>query len=177
MKKTIFYLLLFWGNNVFSQQAAKIPFTLPPPIEEANIKGRPAYINYLLMEDIPYPESTECKATWEIFYFRVNGNNKVDSIRHDGNLPSFVTKQIIKNIYATQGRWKIPVGTRKKDFCWFIYPYFRIPSDTQLCATEDIKMLRDNVLRTAFMVEGLKHFFQGSNSGVLLDAEYGLGTE
>ena len=76
IKNSILVVLVLIGSNVFCQQGSNLPFTFPPPISEANIKGRPEYINYVLMSGISYPTSEECRATWDIFFFRVNGKNK-----------------------------------------------------------------------------------------------------
>lgn len=178
MNKNIFsILLLLLSTSVFCQQGAKLPFTFPPPLDEMNIKGRPEYINYVLGSGIDFPKNDECKATWDIFFFRVNGSNKVDSIRHDGNLPSEVTNQIILNINSTQGRWKIPLGTKKKDYCWFIYPYFRIPSNTPNCNKGENIFLNKNIKGMAHTMDEFYRFFQGSKYMIMLNPEYGLSTE
>lgn len=35
-----------------------------------------------------------------------------------------VYAQIIKNIYKTEGKWKIPNNSMAGDNCWFVYPFF-----------------------------------------------------
>ena len=176
-KNIFFILLLLLGTSAFCQQGSKLPFTFPPPLDEINIKGRPEYINYVLGNDIADPKNNECKASWDIFFFRVNGRNKVDSIRHEGNLPFEVTNQIIYNINSTQGRWKIPLGTKKKDYCWFIYSYFRIPSNTPNCNKTENILLNENIYRMARTMDEFYRFFQGSKYVVILNPEYGLSTE
>lgn len=178
VNKNIFFIpLLLLDTSVFCQQGSKLPFTFPPPLDEINIKGRPEYINYVLMSGIASPKNDECKASWDIFFFRVNGRNKVDSIKHDRNLPSEITNQIIYNINSTQGRWKIPLGTKKKNYCWFIYPYFRIPSNTPNCNKTENILLRENISRMAHTMDEFYRFFQGSKYVVILNPEYGLSTE
>ena len=178
VNKNIFFIpLLLLGTSAFCQRGSKLPFTFPPPLDEMNIKGRPEYINYVLGNDIADPKNNECKASWDIFFFRVNGSNKVDSIRHEGNLPFKVTNQIIYNINSTQGRWKIPLGTKKKDYCWFIYPYFRIPSNTPNCNKTENILLNENIYRMARTMDEFYRFFQGSKYVVILNPEYGLSTE
>ncbi len=176
--KNIFLIpLLLLSTSIFSQQGSKLPFTFPPPLDEMNIKGRPEYINYVLRSGITSPQNDECKASWDIFFFRVNGSNKVDSIRHNGNLPSEVTNQIIFNINSTQGRWKIPLGTKKKDYCWFIYPYFRTSPGTPNCDKTENILLNKNIKRMAHTMDEFYRFFQGSKYVIILNPEYGLSTE
>ena len=177
IKNSILIVLILVSFDIFCQKGSNLPFTFPPPIKEANIKGRPEYINSVLMSGISFPEGDECKATWDIFFFRVNGKNKVDSIRHQGNLSSEITNQIISNINATQGRWKIPLGTNKKDYCWFIYPYFRIPPSTPNCKQVENMLLKENVRRMAHKMDDFYRFFQGYKYVVILNPEYGLSTE
>ncbi len=171
IKSIIAFLLL--SNRAFAQN-----FAFPPPVQERNIKGRPAYINYCLMRNIPPPEIAECKPTWSVFYFRVNGKNQVDSIKHTGNLPPFVTQQILENIKATQGHWEIAKGTKKTAYCWFIYPYFRIPDDTPNCSTQaGIKLLKANVRQMIYMMNDLNQLCKANKYVILLDTEYGLNSE
>lgn len=177
IKRTILMAFILISSNVFCQKSLNLPFTFPPPLDEVNIKGRPEYINYFLMNGISSPKNDECKASWDIFFFRVNGKNKIDSIRHEGNLSSEITNQIISNINSTQGRWKIPLGAKKKDYCWFIYPYFRIPSGTANCQQLENILLRENILRMAQAMNEFYRFFQGSRYVVILNPEYGLSTE
>ena len=177
IKNSLLIALILVSCDIFCQKGSTLPFTFPPPKEEANIKGRPEYINSVLMSGISFPEGDECEPTWDIFFFRVNGKNKVDSIRHEGNLSSEITNQIISNINATQGRWKIPLGTNKNDYCWFIYPYFRIPSSTPNCKQSENVFLKENVWRMAQTMNEFYRFFQGSKYVVILNPEYGLSTE
>lgn len=177
IKNTLLLASILFSLNVFCQKGSNLPFTFPPPINEATIKGRPEYINYILMSGIASPKSDECRATWDTFFFRVNGKNKVDSIRHDGNLSSEITNQIISNINSTQGRWKIPLGAKKNDYCWFIYPYFRVPPSTSECKQTDNVILKENISRMARTMDEFYRFFQGSKYVVILNPEYGLSTE
>lgn len=178
VNKNIFFIVLFLlSKSVFCQQGSKLPFMFPPPLDEINIKGRGEYIDFILRSGVSSPKTNECQATWDIFFFRVNGKNKVDSIRHDGNLPSEIANQIIFNINSTQGRWKIPLGTKKTDYCWFIYPFFIIPPNIPNCNQTENVFLRENIMRMAFTMREFYRFFQGSKYVVILNPEYGLSTE
>ena len=177
IKNSILIVLILGSCDIFCQKGSTLPFTFPPSKERANIKGRPEYINSVLMSGISSSEGDECKSTWDIFFFRVTGKNEVDSIRHNGNLSSEITNQIISNIKSTQGHWKIPLGTNKKDYCWFVYPYFRISSSTPNCKQSENVLLKENVWRMAQTMNEFYRFFQGYKHVVILNPEYGLSSE
>lgn len=70
------------------------------------------------------PGENDCKTTWGVFYFRVTGDKVVDSLYYAGTLNKSMNDQVIKNIYSTQGHWKVPAGTRNTRKYWFVYSYF-----------------------------------------------------
>ncbi|WP_254561394.1 hypothetical protein [Dyadobacter diqingensis] len=104
-----------------------------------------------LEKNVPRPEENNCIATWGVFYFRVTVKGKIDSLFHEGTLRNTVTRQIIKNIYATQSHWEIPKGTRAVDKLWFVYPYFDLGYSHRFynkCSEGD-KLLQRNMIELA----------------------------
>ncbi|MNL30101.1 hypothetical protein D3C87_1518170 [compost metagenome] len=101
-----------------------------------------------LDKNVPAPEANSCMATWEIFYFRVTGKGKIDSLFHEGTLREDVVRQIVKNIYTTEGHWKSPKGTKVTEKLWFVYPYFDFGGKSYLDSDcpEAEKLLQKNVI-------------------------------
>jgi hypothetical protein len=70
------------------------------------------------------PTESNCSTFWGTFFFRVTGTGKIDSLFHQGNLKQPVVSKVNKNIYSTQGHWKVPKGTKPADTYWFVFSYF-----------------------------------------------------
>lgn len=121
----------------------KVPRFYILDINKATGKGDDLF-SYL-EKDITEPEKNSCSATWGIFFFRITAKGKVDSLFHEGPLENTVTNQIIKNIYATNGHWKIPKETKVTEKLWFIFPYFYIGHGYNKCSEAD-KLLIRNVM-------------------------------
>lgn len=114
-------LLLFFAQLSWAQtwQPQFVPLkVLPYPDYHYDLPEYLAQYTYAF-----YERQRSCQADYGFFYFRVNGKGKVDSIRVEGILGSEVTDQIKKNIYATEGNWFLPQGTKPEATCWFIFLY------------------------------------------------------
>lgn len=72
-------------------------------------------------------EAPDCKPSWAMFKFRVNGKGLIDSIWFDGQLSKKTTTRILDNIHATAGSWIVAPGTKESDVAWYVYFY----SDTR----------------------------------------------
>ena len=77
-----------------------------------------------LERSVPGPIAGECKPTWDLFYFRVNGFGKIDSLYHHGDLRPEITETIIRNIYETEGHWQLAKDTNPTVSSWFMFSYF-----------------------------------------------------
>lgn len=122
MKSLVMLILIYFVNSEIHAQKWRPDFALPLGGEILmNMQKQKLgdYLNY-----IPDHKPGSCEAELSVFYFRVNSRGKIDSLRVDGNLSSLVSAQIIKNIYKTEGKWRIPNDTKDGDTCWFVYPFF-----------------------------------------------------
>ncbi|MEO6685432.1 MAG: hypothetical protein ABIN24_05680 [Dyadobacter sp.] len=81
-------------------------------------------LNEYLEQHVPWHRPGNCESELSVFTFRVNSRGGIDSMDVDGNLNKDVAAQIVKNIYKTEGKWKIPDNTKAGDKCWFVYPFF-----------------------------------------------------
>ncbi|TDE14585.1 hypothetical protein [Dyadobacter psychrotolerans] len=72
-------------------------------------------------------KTPDCKPSWAMFKFRVNGKGLVDSTWSDGNLPKEVSNRFVDNIHATDGSWIVASGTKETEVAWYVYFY----SDTR----------------------------------------------
>lgn len=79
-------------------------------------------------------ETVDCKPSWGLFKFRVNGKGLIDSTWFDGQLPKKVSLRILENICGTQGSWIVAPGTKESDVAWFVYFY----SDTRARLTKNL---------------------------------------
>lgn len=68
-------------------------------------------------------ETVDCRPSWGLFAFRVNGKGAIDSTWFDGHLPAASSNRILANICATEGSWVIAPGTKPDDVAWFVYFY------------------------------------------------------
>jgi len=98
-------------------------------------------------------ETLDCKPSWAMFKFRINGKGLVDSTWFDGHLPKEVSIRILDNIHATEGSWTVAPGTKEVDVAWYIYFY----SDTRgrwakdlNCSESDKELQRTVSSMTAF---------------------------
>ena len=123
MKKLLVLILIFSINTETNAQKWQPDFLLPlGPEILLNINNQK--LSGFLNMNIPWHRPVNCAAELSVFYFRVNSIGKVDSIHVEGNLNKVVSAQIIKNIYKTEGKWRIPNNSKASDNCWFVYPYF-----------------------------------------------------
>ena len=92
-------------------------------------------------------ETPNCKPSWGMFKFRVNGKGLVDSTWFDGHLPKEVSIRILDNIRATQGSWIVAPGTKETDVAWYVYFYSdtRARWDKNLKCSESDKELQKTV--------------------------------
>ncbi len=114
-----------------------------------------------LEKDIKEPENNNCSATWGVFFFRITADGKVDSLFHEGTLETTTSNQIIKNIYATNGHWKIPKETKVIEKLWFIFPYFHIGHGYNQCSEAEKVLIRNvmglgEIIGTITLYTGLK---------------------
>jgi hypothetical protein len=68
-------------------------------------------------------ETVDCKPSWGLFAFRINGKGAIDSTWSDGHLPTASSNRILANICATEGSWAIAPETKPDDVAWFVYFY------------------------------------------------------
>lgn len=97
------------------------------------------------------PGAIDCKTTWGVLHFRVTGSNRVDTIIYNGSLKKGAKDRIIKNIYSTQGHWKMPRGTKRTHKYWFVYSYFNFGPYAYInpnCGEFD-SILQKNILELA----------------------------
>lgn len=102
-----------------------------------------------LEKSVPGPIAGECKPTWDLFYFRVNGFGKVDSLYHRGDLRPEITETIIRNIYETEGHWQLAKDTNPTVSSWFMFSYFDYGAafaPTSRCSETD-KLLQQKIMR------------------------------
>jgi hypothetical protein len=92
-------------------------------------------------------ESANCKPSYALFKFRVNGKGLIDSTWFDGQLSKEVSSRILNNIRATDGSWVVAPGTKEGDVAWYIYFYSdtRGRWDKKLNCTESDKELQKAV--------------------------------
>lgn len=98
-------------------------------------------LNELIAKDIPETDdSVACKSTWGIFYFRINHKGKVDNFLIDkkNDLDSMIINKVKENIFKTEGHWQISKTVKKREFCSFIYPYFRYSLNHKGCISAEI---------------------------------------
>lgn len=130
-----------------------------------------------LDKNVPGPEGNNCMATWKIFYFRVTGKGKIDSLFHEGTLREAVTAQIVKNIYATEGHWKIPKGAKATEKLWFVYPYFDLGTKSYLNSgcSEAEKLLQKNVIELGENIGKIRAYTGHNGAFFLLSHMIGAG--
>ncbi|MCF0075539.1 hypothetical protein LZD49_34005 [Dyadobacter sp. CY261] len=113
-----------------------------------------------LMRDVR--TENNCSATWGIFYFRVTERGMVDSVYHQGTLRDIVVKQIVSNIYATQGHWKSQAGKPIPKRYWFIYPYYDFgPYSFESTKCNDSeKVLQKNLVKVSESMLTIRQHFR-----------------
>ncbi|GAB3162976.1 hypothetical protein GCM10027291_01740 [Telluribacter humicola] len=92
-------------------------------------------------------ESANCKPSYALFKFRVNGKGLIDSTWFDGQLSKEVSIRILGNIRTTEGSWVIAPGTKEVDVAWYVFFYTdtRGQWDRNLNCTESDKELQKAV--------------------------------
>ncbi|MBE9462642.1 hypothetical protein ACFP1I_09610 [Dyadobacter subterraneus] len=123
MKSLLVFMMIYFGSREIRAQNWHPEFSLPLGSEllsNINIQNLSSYLE----RNLPWHRPGSCEVEFSVFHFRVNSEGKIDSIRTEGNLSKEVSAQIIKNIYKTEGKWKIPDHSKPGDKCWFVYPYF-----------------------------------------------------
>jgi len=116
--------------------------------------GKKIGLTEWLENGVPAPIDKECKPTWDVFYFRVTGLGKVDTVSHGGNLREKVVYKILDNIHTTEGHWIIPNGAKPTDFYWYVFAYFDFGgtfSGTSNCSEAD-KLLQETVISLSEML-------------------------
>jgi len=122
--KILVTIILGFGACVSSYaQKWKPDFLLPLSPESARLNNVDL-ASYLQSDFDAHRYEQNCVAELSLFYFRVNYEGKIDSVYSNGTLNKEAVTAVYKNIYKTQGKWKIPTGTSPIDNCWFVYPYF-----------------------------------------------------
>lgn len=81
-------------------------------------------LSELLAKDVPVTKFEECGCSFGFFYFRVSGENKVDSIYFESRLKKEQELKIIENIKKSEGSWTFTKKNSKDKKYWFIYPFF-----------------------------------------------------
>lgn len=127
-----------------------------------------------LEKDIKEPENNSCSASWGIFFFRISAKGKVDSLFHEGTLENGIADQIVSNIHATNGHWKIPKETKVTEKLWFIFPYFHIGNGYDKCPEADKRLMRNvmglgEALGTITLYSGLRGAY------LIRPSKYGAG--
>lgn len=84
----------------------------------------------LLAKDVPVTKFNECGCSFGFFYFRVSGQNKVDSIYFESKLKKEQETKIVENIKKSEGHWTFPKQSDKNKKYWFIYPFFDLGERT-----------------------------------------------
>lgn len=132
-------------------------------IEEINRETGVKMDVYSFLERNIVRSNNRCSTNWQIFYFRVNSERKIDSLRYEGTLEEKIIDQIKKNIYSTNGHWRIPKSTKSNEVYWFIYPYFDFGThlypdshcpETDKVIQETLIKLSDQFLRFSTMNGG-----------------------
>lgn len=122
-------------------------------------------------------ENNRCSTNWEVFYFRVNSRGRVDSLHHSGTLEKNVVDEIVKNIYSTNGHWRVPKSARPGEGYWFIYPYFDFGTHyypDSKCPERD-KILQKNMIK---MSEQFHHIcFMNSGKSPYVLRLFRIGAE
>lgn len=111
MKKLILLILIYFICINIHAQSWRPVFSLPMDAELLqNINNQ--NLNEYLDRNISWRHPGNCEAKTAVFYFRVTSQGKIDSIRIEGNLNKDVSSQVVKNIYKTEGKWKMPKDSR-----------------------------------------------------------------
>lgn len=141
-------------------QGRKTPYY---KIEEIDRKTGVKTDVYSFLERNISRSNNKCSTNWQIFYFRVNSKGKIDSLRHEGTLEKNSIDRMMKNIYSTNGHWRIPKSTKSNEVYWFIYPYFDFGThfypdshcpETDKVIQETLIKLSDQFLRFSTMNSG-----------------------
>ncbi len=117
-----------------------------------NEHGQKMGIDGFLYKGVPFPIESVCTSGSDIFFFRINYKNKVDSLIYSGTLRRDVTVKIIENIYKTEGHWKF-LNLHPGRYCWYAFPYydyggfFREPNDCSPAERDKQYALKTNALQ------------------------------
>lgn len=130
-----------------------------------------------LEKSIVRDDNSRCSTNWQIFYFRVNSRGKLDSLRHEGTLKRDIVKVIIKNIYSTNGHWRVPKSAKPGEKYWFVYPYFDFGTHFYLdsdCPESD-KILQKNMIELSEQFNRLCSMNSGKSPYILRPFRIGGG--
>jgi hypothetical protein len=106
-------------------------------------------------------DAPDCKPSWAMFKFRLNGKGLIDSTWFDGQLPKEVSARILNNIRNTEGSWTVAPGTKEEDVAWYVYFYSdtRGRWDRNLNCSESDKELQATVSSMTAFFKNLFYLF------------------
>ncbi len=147
-------------------------------IDEIDRKtGDKADLYSYLERTIVRSKNNKCSTNWQVFYFRVNSKGKVDSLHHEGTLEKNVIGEITKNIYSTNGHWRVPKSAKPSEKYWFVYPYFDFGTHFYLdsdCPESD-RILQKNMIESSEQFSHLCSMNSGGSPYVLRPFRVGGG--
>lgn len=120
-RNLLVFLLTIVTTSCLFAQSKSIDFNGPPLMPESR---KHFTIREFLEQNVEQPKGEDCtRYGFGFFYFRLNSNQKIDSIFMQGNLSKKVERSIKKNIKASEKYWDLS-SIEPKDKIWLIYPYF-----------------------------------------------------